>query len=124
MITKADVVTEIEVAQEVLSKIQGMKSWSQVDDASSFKPIINIEKFFNEDLSSLPDHELATSPCYPIINFRAAGKYVMYFCLLHPKTENIHISSLEQHCRFYNTDQHESEILSRIHQSKSKKAIE
>jgi hypothetical protein len=106
-----------QTSKEVIRQMQEMKSWSQLD-SSSFTPIVSVERFFNEDLL-LPDHELAASPCYPIINFRPAGKYLMYCCeVCRPVFENINISSLEQHCRFYNTDQHESEIISRVHQSK------
>jgi hypothetical protein len=100
------------VSQEVIQKIQGMKSWSQL---RTFTPIVTVEQFFSGDLP-LAHHPLEKSPCYPIINFKAAGKYILYSCELHPNIKNINLESLEVHCRY--TTGHKEEIISRIEVNK------
>lgn len=108
-------------SQEVIRRIQGMKSWSELDNSFTFTPIVSIEKFFSEDLQlPLCDHPLEKSPCYPIINFKPAGKYIMYFCELHPKPENtnlggnVNLESIEHHCKYDNAVAHKAEIISRM----------
>jgi hypothetical protein len=97
---------------EILQRVQAMRSWSEL---ATFTPIISIEEFFNEDLPlPLPGHPLEKSPCYPIIDFKAAGKYILYSCALHPKTENVNLESIEHHCKYDNADTHRAEIISRM----------
>lgn len=105
------------VSQEVIQRLEKMKSWSQLDISprSTFTPIVSVEKFFSEDwLLPLRDHPIEKSPCYPLIDFKAAGKHILYFCSLHPNIENINLESIEHHCRYDNATAHKEEIISRV----------
>jgi hypothetical protein len=107
--------TPAPTSQEVIRPIQGMKSWSQLDNSFTFTPNVSVEKFFNDDLQlPLRDHPLEKSPCYPIVDFKPAGKYILYFCELHPKTENVNLESIEHHCKYDNPAAHKTEIISRM----------
>ena len=104
-------------SQEVIQRLQGMKSWS--DNNETFTPIVSIEKFFREDISlPLCSHSLEKSPCYPVIDFKDAGKHILYSCSLHPNLENVNLESLEHHCRYANG--HKEEIIARVSQSVSR----
>jgi hypothetical protein len=111
--------------EEVIRRIQGMKSWSQdrSSSRSTFRPIVSVEEFFSEELSlPLRSHSLEESPCYPIIDFKPAGKHVLYFCEIHSKRKpvntnlggNINLASIGHHCRYYNPIEHKTEIISRM----------
>ena len=103
-------------SQEVIQRLQEMKSWSKdISPRSTFTPIVSVEKFFSEDLLlPLRDHPIEKSPCYPLIDFKAAGKHILYFCSLHPNIENINLESIEHHCRYDNAAAHKEEIISRV----------
>jgi hypothetical protein len=88
-----------------------MKSWS--NNSLIFTPIVSVEEFFSEDLLlPLRDHPIEKSPCYPIIDFKAAGKYILYSCSLHPNIENVNLESIEHHCKY--GAGHKEEIVSRV----------
>jgi hypothetical protein len=73
-------------------------------------PVVSIEEFFHDlpDLpyTPLPVHSLDQSPCYPIIGMKAN----LYFCKLHPEFKNIHLETIEHHCKYQEPDNHKSEI--------------
>jgi len=81
-------------------------------------PIISIDEFFKSDnaYSALCNHSVEQSPCYPIIGAKSVGIYTMYYCELchHPRFENIHLSSIEHHCKYKDPDRHRLEILVRM----------
>ena len=51
------------------------------------------------------------SPCYPIIDIHNKYKVPFYYCKLHPDIENIHLESIEHHCKFSDPEYHKSEVL-------------
>jgi hypothetical protein len=79
-------------------------------DLNSMK-VRSIADFFYKDPNKpwepLPDHTLEQSPCYPII----AIKQNYYYCILHPKVENIYLESIEHHIKYKDPEAHKSELL-------------
>ena len=81
--------------------------------------MVSIEEFFFDDPAitpespwkPLPKHSLEQSPCYPIIGTRNKYRVPFYYCKLHPDIENIHLESIEHHCKFSNPEFHKAEIL-------------
>jgi hypothetical protein len=81
--------------------------------------LISIEDFFFDDpritpenpWKPLPKHSLNQSPCYPIIGTHNKYRVPFHYCKLHPNIENIHLESIEHHCKFSNLEFHKSEIL-------------
>jgi|SRR5215469_2352414 len=68
---------------------------------SSFKPIFSVERFFGEEQSlPLHDHSFEQSPCFLIIGYRPFGKHMLFHCELHPRIRNIHLASIEHHCKY------------------------
>ena len=69
----------------------------------------------------LPEHEIYQSPCYPIIGIklqnwinnkkgiRSSTRW--YYCKIHPKVENIHIGTIEHHCKYKEPELHKSKVL-------------
>jgi hypothetical protein len=101
-------------SQEVIERLSKMKSWS---NNTKFTPIIPVERFFSEDTSlPLPQHPIEKSPCYPIVDFKAAGKFVLFSCSMHPNIENVNLESIEHHCRYDNPTSHKAEIVTRVEQ--------
>jgi hypothetical protein len=73
-----------------------------------------VEDFFYNNPSlpykPLPPHSLEQSPCYPVIGMN--HKRRMYYCKLHPKeSENVHLESIEHHCKYNEPEVHKLEIL-------------
>jgi P4 family phage/plasmid primase-like protien len=82
----------------------------------TFNPVVSVENFFADEQSlPLSPHSLEQSPCSPIIGSKPAGNHTMYYCQVHPKTTNINLGSIEQHCKILDPDHHKSEIISRLH---------
>jgi hypothetical protein len=73
-----------------------------------------IEDFFYNEPElpwrPLPKHLLRQSPCYPIIKFD--GNF--YYCIIHPNVWNIHLESIEHHCKYKEPEKHKAVILIRI----------
>ena len=86
----------------------------------TFNPVVSVENFFSDEQSlPLPPHSLEQSPCSPIIGSKPAGNHTMYYCEVHPKTTNINLGSIEQHCKILDPDHHKTEIISRLHRGGS-----
>jgi hypothetical protein len=100
----------------------GVRPWSQRAKPFSFIPIEKLDEFFRNDhdkpYSALSSHQLESSPCYPIIGAKTAGRFILYWCeICKPEFgsgTNIHLSSIEHHCKYYEGDRHRVEILSRL----------
>jgi hypothetical protein len=87
--------------------------------------ICTIEEYFrdipNEDWKPLPQHEIYQSPCYPIIGIKIRtwinnkteirNSTRWYYCKVHPKVENIHLQSIEHHCKYKEPEKHKSKVL-------------
>lgn len=87
--------------------------------------IYTIEEFFrdttNECWKPLPKHETYQSPCYPIVGIKirnwindetgVRNSTRWYYCKVHPKVENIHLESIEHHCKYSEPDKHKSKVL-------------
>ena len=76
-----------------------------------------VEDFFHDNPSlvykPLPPHSLEQSPCYPIIGVNPKRR--TYYCKVHRKeSENIHLESVEHHCKYKEPDVHKKEILHRL----------
>ena len=76
-----------------------------------------VEDFFYDNLSlpykPLPPHSLEQSPCYPITGIN--HKRGTYYCKLHRKeSENIHLESVEHHCKYKDPDVHKKEIIYKL----------
>lgn len=90
---------------------------------SRTKKIPTIEEFFydkpNLPWKPLPKHSLEQSPCYPIIGRRNNRNSKIaeicnvewYYCKLHSHVENIHLESIEHHCKYKEPDKHKEKIL-------------
>jgi len=99
--------------------------------ATTFKPIISVQDFFN-NYNSLPmfeSHSLEQSPCRPIIGCRSddiTGDIIdkdenvvsessypntIYYCKLHPELGSVFLGEIELHCREKEPDLHRTEIL-------------
>jgi hypothetical protein len=92
---------------------------------SRVKKIDTVEEFFrdksNQNWIPLPDHEIYQSPCYPIIGIKIQswinGKTGIrdtcrwYYCKVHPKVENIHLESIEHHCKYSEPETHKTKVL-------------
>ena len=70
-----------------------------------------ITDFFYDDptvpYAPLPDHELAQSPCYPII-VKMQG---YFYCRLHPEIKSVYLESIGHHIKDKDPKRHESELL-------------
>jgi hypothetical protein len=100
----------------------GVRPWSQRVKKFNFAPIIPIDDFFRDGpdkpYSALPSHQLESSPCYPIIGAKMAGRYTLFWCeICQPEFgsgTSIHLNSIEHHCKYRDGDRHRVEILSRL----------
>src|ERR687886_766074 len=78
--------------------------------------IVSVEEFFYDDPNTpwkpLPEHDLKSSPCYPIIDIRTYHNYKIpfYYCKLHPDIENVYLETIEHHCKYKDPNSHKSEI--------------
>jgi hypothetical protein len=80
-----------------------------------------VEDFFHDNPSlsykPLSQHSLEQSPCYPIIGIN--HKRHTYYCKLHRKeSENIHLESIEHHCKYKEPELHKNKIMQLIHKDK------
>ena len=87
--------------------------------------IFTAEEFFrdinNDEWKPLPKHEIYQSPCYPIIGIRIStwicigtgikNTVCWYYCRLHTKIENIHLTSIEHHCKYSEPEVHKLKVL-------------
>jgi hypothetical protein len=80
---------------------------------TNFRQIVSLEEFFHDEPGLPwqplpPGHTLEQSPCYPII-----GKKGEFYCRkLHiGEVTNIHLDSIEQHCKYNDPELHKAEIL-------------
>ena len=103
--------------------MEGIIPWLQPAKHSfTFMPVVSVDEFFrddyNEQYTALLSHSLEQSPCYPVINIKPGGKYVLYYCeICQPEFgsgTSIHLSSIEHHCKYKDPDKHKIEILSRL----------
>ncbi len=46
-----------------------------------------------------------------------AGKHMFFHCELHPKVENIHLASIEHHCKYSDPESHKEKIISKYTQT-------
>jgi hypothetical protein len=71
-----------------------------------------VTRFFHDDPESLyfplPPHKLEESPCKSIIR---VDNHSFYYCTLHPDIQNIHLESVEHHCKYQDREMHKSEII-------------
>lgn len=79
-----------------------------------------IDNFFYDDpllpWQPLPAHTLEESPCYPIIDKNEK----FYRCRIHPVVQNIHLDSIERHCKYKEPARHKSEILNLLEATPNK----
>src|SRR5206468_8456138 len=87
------------------------------DVVDDFRPIISADEFFkdyhndnNSPWQPLPSHSLEQSPCYPVIGTKPYNGNVCYYCKIHPNIENIHLDSIEQHCRYTEPERHKTRV--------------
>jgi len=95
---------------------------------STHYKILTIENFFYDESTlpwrPLPKHRLEQSPCYPVIGRRNShnnrigqvSNIEWYYCKLHPYVENIHLESIEHHCKYKEPDKHKARILESLQQ--------
>ena len=103
---------------EITNSMKIGQGYQARNNGFNFNTIISLEQFFNNDPDqsnqTIQTHSLEESPCYPIINSKIEGRYIWYYCKLHPDFKNISLSSIEHHCRYHEPDRHKAEILKLI----------
>jgi hypothetical protein len=100
----------------VCSGVRVMSYMSYMSDTVPDKE--TVEEFFHDEpdllWKPLREHYLEESPCYPIIGVRIGGNNYgvkWYYCKIHTDRENIHLESIEHHCKYKESDRHKAEIL-------------